>query len=277
MHTITKIIGLISQPKPYLSLHYLLPARCFHAPIVRTVSQRVSVGLLIHPGHGYPKLQLREPLDLVKAHEDSEKLRRGETILVSLHQVQWLPELKLWFLSGKLSSTKFGICSRLYWLFPARMSLISPCIIYYNHHFNMVSVMTAAPRLLLLYFLCLFMLLSVCLWFISGIRFVQVRAFLVVTVSFISTIFHFSCRPKYGRHIYATFFFTWELMCTNVSPRPPVRSNRAWNSTSRSGNNQAAQLKKSMSINVFICSKLIELKGSSLGEHCVISLYETRV
>lgn len=27
-----------------------------------------------------------------------------------------------------------------------------------------------------------------------------------------------SCRPKYGRHIYATLFFTCELMCTNVSP-----------------------------------------------------------
>lgn len=43
-----------------------------------------------------PKLELREPLDLVKAHEDCLASWEPLGVFVSLHQVQWFTELKLW-------------------------------------------------------------------------------------------------------------------------------------------------------------------------------------
>lgn len=43
-----------------------------------------------------PKLELREPLDLVKAHEDGLASSELLGVFVSLHQVQWFTELKLW-------------------------------------------------------------------------------------------------------------------------------------------------------------------------------------
>lgn len=124
--------------------------------------------------------------------------------------------------------------------------------------------MTAAP---LSYFQAAVIVLLVSLYafvcmFISGIRFVHVKGFScchsLLYIHYFSLFLRTEIRSP---HLCNFLFHVGTGVHQHVSPSSsPVKP--SLEKCSRSCNNQAAQLKKSMSINVFICSKLIELKGS---------------